>query len=70
MAHYFRDAKLFFAIGAVFGFFAALLGATPFSASESNEPAAFNFGALLITPLLAGTALAALSVLRNISRKG
>ena len=65
----FQDAKLFFAVGAVFGFFAALLGATPFTAAATSEPAAFNFGALVITPLMAGTALACLSVLRNLTRK-
>jgi hypothetical protein len=65
----FRDARLFFKAGAVFGLFAALLGATPFNVAESAEPAAFSFGALLITPVLVGAGAATLSVLRNLFRK-
>lgn len=65
-----EDAKLFFAVGAVFGLVAALFGATPSSVAESTEPAAFSARALLIAPIAWGLIAAGLSTLRNLYRSG
>lgn len=61
----FRDARLFAGVGAAFGFFGSILGATPFGGEESGGGIFLSVGGILAGAAVGAAAGALVSIIRN-----